>query len=109
MIEQKGLTLKFFVEKIGMTRQGFEPAIVNDTVSAKVLAKMSDVLSVPVSHFFDDSQEIHIPKGFKSCQGCKDKEKTIHVLEANVKLLEDKVDFLKERLEKAGIQSKKTN
>jgi len=109
MIEQKGLTLKFFVEKIGMTRQGFEPSIINDTVSAKVLLKMSEVLNVPVSHFFNESQSVSISKAIKSCQGCKDKEKIIKVLEENVRLLEDKVHYFGDMLEKAGIQSKRAS
>ena len=59
-IEQKGFTLKFFCDKIGMTRQGLEHAIVNETVSAKVLAKMSEVLDIPVSVFFENNPTISI-------------------------------------------------
>jgi len=58
MIEQKKITLKEFCEKIGMTRQGFEPAILKGTVSANVLMKMSEVLGVPVSSFFDEFESI---------------------------------------------------
>ena len=62
LIEQKGFTLKFFCEKIGMTRQGFEPAILKGTVSANVLIKMSEILEVPVSHFFDEVEPVLEPK-----------------------------------------------
>ena len=61
-IEQKGFTYKFFLEQIGMTRQGFEPAIINETVSAKVLMKMSEVLDVPVSYFFDEGEPVSSSK-----------------------------------------------
>ena len=99
-VEQKGFTLKFFLERIGMTRQGFEPAIVNDTVSAKVLMKMSEVLGVPVSLFFCENETASGLRNGKSCQGCKDKQKIIQLLEDKIYLLEEKLDRYEDRTEK---------
>ena len=58
LIDQKGLTFKRFCDKIGMTPQGFEPAIEKETVPARVLKKMSEVLNVPVSYFFDETETV---------------------------------------------------
>jgi len=40
----------------------FEPAILKGTVSANVLIKMSEILEVPVSHFFDEVEPVLEPK-----------------------------------------------
>jgi transcriptional regulator with XRE-family HTH domain len=99
-IGKRGFTLKYFAEKVGITRQGIEASIENGTVSAKVLEKMSDVLDVPVSFFFEEDAKVGKPeKRHKSfCQGCNDKDKTISVLEENAHLLHDKIHFLEDRL-----------
>ena len=75
MIRQKGFTLKFFLEQIGMTRQGFKPAIENNSVSVNVLLKMAQALDVPVSCFFDGAHTK------AECAGCADKQKIISLLE----------------------------
>ena len=62
LIDQKGITFKFFCDKIGMSPQGFEPAIQKKTVAARVLIKMSEILEIPVSSFFDEIEPVHDPK-----------------------------------------------
>jgi len=58
LIEQNGFTLKEFCGKIGMTRQGFDPAILKGTMSARVLIKMSEILKVPIACFFDEFEPV---------------------------------------------------
>ena len=103
LIDQRGFRLNAFCVKIGMTPQGFEPAIVNETVSARVLKKMSDVLHVPVSFFFSETENEELsPKAKvgKICTGCIDKERIIG-------LMQDKIDYMEKALEESGIETKK--
>jgi len=62
MVKKRGITLNRFSEKIGITRQGLVPAIENETVSARVLMKMSEALGVPVSSFFDETEPVRDAK-----------------------------------------------
>ena len=60
LIEQKGFTFKRFCDKIGMTPQGFEPAINKETVPLRVLRKMSETLDIPISRFFDEPEHVQV-------------------------------------------------
>ena len=103
LIEQRGFKFTAFCSKIGMTRQGVESAMVNETVSARVLKKMSEVLHVPVSFFFNETEkEEHLlkSKSGKICTGCIDKERIIG-------LMQDKIDYLEKALEESGVETKK--
>ena len=106
--EEKGITLKSIAERICMSTANLHKCFKGNRIEAGDLEKIAQILEVPISCFFDEPQST-IPKAMKSCQGCKDKEKIIKVLEANVKLLEDKVHYLGDMLEKAGIQSKRAS
>lgn len=55
------MTLMSFCEQINMTRQGFQAAIENETVSARVIRKMSEILDKPVNFFFENSVKSYDP------------------------------------------------
>ena len=98
--DEKGITLKSIAERIGMSTANLHKCFKGNRIEAGDLEKIAGVLGVPISCFFDEDQSIPISKAMKSCQGCKDKEKIIKVLEANVRLLEDKVHYLGDMLDR---------
>ena len=95
---EKGITLTHVAEKTNMSVQNLHRCIRDGRIEAGDLEKIAKILDVPVSLFFDETSSISAVStkgGMKLCQGCVDKEKII-------RLLEDKVNYLEDRLEEYG-------
>ena len=100
MCELRKMRITELAKKCGLSPQSIHDAINRNSTKTEHLEKIATALEVPVSHFFDDGQPSVISKGSKSCQGCKDKEKIVHLLEANVRLLEDKIHYLEDMIDR---------
>ena len=56
-LERRGITLKEFCRKIDITEQGLYQMIRNQSMKVDVLERISEILDVPVSFWFDDNDE----------------------------------------------------
>ena len=105
MIDQRGFRLKAFCEKIGITPQGLEPAIVKETLPVRVLKKMSEALNVPVSFFFNETEGVSAlstdAKGRKLCLGCADKSEIISLQRDKIAYMERENSNLQDDLAEA--------
>lgn len=55
--DNKRITIPQLAERIGMTKSGLYRSIEKETVSIKTIEKISEVLGVPVTIFFEDENE----------------------------------------------------
>jgi len=53
LLSEKKITVAQLAEKIGMSKGGLYSAISNETLSVNMLEKISEVLEVPATYFFD--------------------------------------------------------
>ena len=56
-LEQKNMTFRDLCYKIDVTEQGLHQMIRNKSMKIEVLERISSVLELPVSHWFDDESE----------------------------------------------------
>ena len=52
-LEKRGISVKDFCRQINLTEQGFYQMIRNESMKVDVLERISKVLNVPVSYWFD--------------------------------------------------------
>lgn len=77
-IKQRGFTEKAFADKLGITQNGFRAMVNNHTMSIKTLEKISEILEVPMTYFFDDSDgKLPAPKSFNEKDLAKCKQQVI--------------------------------
>lgn len=62
IVEEKGTSLLWLAEQIGMTKQGFYYTLNNKTIKVETLQKISDVLQVPLNDFFISNDEVKARK-----------------------------------------------
>lgn len=55
---QKKITIRRLAQEVGITEQGLQSIIRNNTTTTDNLEKISKVLLVPVSTFFDETENI---------------------------------------------------
>lgn len=105
LCESKKVPIKELAEKCGLTPQSIYDAINRNSTKTEYLEKIAQVLEVPVSYFFDAEPRTYKDftgnlSGFAdtpatyttACQGCKDKQKIIRLLEDKINMLEDKLE-----------------
>ncbi len=51
-----GWTMKFFLNKLNISEQGYSYMIKKNTLKLKTLFEISEVLEVPVGYFFNDAE-----------------------------------------------------
>ncbi|MDR1225817.1 MAG: helix-turn-helix transcriptional regulator [Prevotellaceae bacterium] len=56
-IEKQKMTVKNFCQKVGISEQGFSKMLDNQSIKIEILEKMSDVLGVPISYWFEENTE----------------------------------------------------
>ena len=56
-LEKRGLSVKDFCRQIDVTEQGFYQMIRNESMKVDVLERISAVLNVPISYWFDAKNE----------------------------------------------------
>ena len=54
---KNNLTLMKFIDKLGMSKQGFYDMFSNDSMKVSTLMKIAKMMDVPVSYFFDESKK----------------------------------------------------
>jgi transcriptional regulator with XRE-family HTH domain len=98
--EETGIAIRTLSAKIEMSEQNLHRCIREGRIEAGDLEKIAQVLEVPVSYFFDEAEQLTGSKERKSCQGCKDKQKIIRLLEDKIDLLEEKLESFEENMSK---------
>jgi len=63
LLESKEISASRFCKKIGVTESGYTYMIKNESMKLKTLYKISEVLQVPVSYFFDESEVSNVGSG----------------------------------------------
>ena len=56
--EEKNITFKSLCGEVGVTEAGLHQMIRNKSIKVDILEKISIVLKVPISHFFEDEKKI---------------------------------------------------
>lgn len=87
LLTEKGVSFSELTDKIGMSRRGLYAAIDNKTLSITSLEKISEVLNVPVTYFFDNNQDGWIT--FSDANKLKDE---ISSLKIRINELEEQLD-----------------
>lgn len=95
ILRVKSITVKEFCKKIGITENGFSKAIKNNSLRVETIIKISEVLDVPVSYFFTDSE--NVPTGNnEEIQGLKAEIFNLKTeLLENRKEIERNADFIR--------------
>lgn len=55
-LERRKITIKDFCRKVDITEQGFHQMLRNESMRIDVLERMSQVLGVPISFWFNDNE-----------------------------------------------------
>lgn len=58
IVEEKGTSLQWVAEQIGMTKAGFYYSLANNTLKVETLEKIASVLKVPIINFFQTKQAV---------------------------------------------------
>ena len=96
--EKKDITLKSLCERINMSYQNLNRCIRENKISANDLEKISDVLEVPVSYFFEEEND-RINNGLSNvANGNTNSTVTINEKEYNVKVLMERIKGLEAQL-----------
>ncbi|MCD7973884.1 MAG: helix-turn-helix domain-containing protein [Candidatus Azobacteroides sp.] len=56
-LEKRGIVIKDFCRRINITEQGLHQMIRNRSMKVEVLERVSEVLAVPISYWFDDLEK----------------------------------------------------
>lgn len=98
LIKEKDLTRSGFAIKMGWSPTGFSQMINNRTMKVETLEFIAKYFNVPVSYFFDelipcDINQVAEPsvEYVKPCSLCKEKDKTIMVMEKYIDDLEEQL------------------
>mgnify|MGYP001767211500 CR=1 FL=1 len=83
--DEKGITLPEIAEKIGMSRAGIYSTIEHKTLKVETLEKISDVLSLPISLFFNENENENFIFNLSA---------EINSLKNQVKERDEKIDIL---------------
>lgn len=79
--------------EIGMSNTGFRTALERKTLRIDHLEKISAVFDVPVTYFFNESNEIIESKPGKKCMDCVSKDGKIELL---TKMIKEKEEMIKQ-------------
>ena len=95
--EKKSIALKDIAYKIGVTEAGFHKMLTNKTMKIETLEKISEILEVPVSYFFDEGTLSIVQTG--SVSNCVNgvNHGTVHF--SSIKEAEKEVEYLKKENE----------
>jgi transcriptional regulator with XRE-family HTH domain len=97
------ISLKDLAEKINLSEQGLHSGIKNQTLSVTNLEKISKVLNVPISKFFDDKIQSDKVEEAAVVYGntiLSDREKII-MLEATITELRGQVEYFRKLYEES--------
>jgi len=56
-LEKRGIVIKDFCRRINITEQGLHQMIRNKSMKVEILERVSEVLAVPISYWFDDLEK----------------------------------------------------
>lgn len=96
LIRSKNLSENKFAESIGMSGNGFRSMMNNQTLKIEVLEKICEVYSLPITHFFENSNLLKEPdpKYGKQCKECLKKDGKIELLTEQLKQRDDYIKDL---------------
>ena len=57
LLNKKGLTIDKMADEADITPAGFHYMVQNDTLKVKTLQKISDYLGVPITYWFEESED----------------------------------------------------
>ena len=103
IIKKRGITQSELSKVIGMTRNGFQKALENETFKATALQEMADHLNVGVNYFYENSNynnenNISIVNDNKSGYGSEsDFKKENAALKKEIKYLKEINELLKNK------------
>lgn len=85
LVSEKNITKVDLSAKIGISYQGLNKIIKNNSTSTKMLEKIADSLQVPVSYFFDESDI----SSSKFCPNCEKYRRELELAYKYIRTLEE--------------------
>jgi len=96
LIKDRGLTLLKVSSGIGLTETGFYQAIKNNTLKVRDLEKISKILELPVSSFFEEPPTMIIQNGNINLNGKNTGSITVSEAKHEIEVLNKEIVNLKE-------------